>query len=75
MLLPAPWGGGGEGILPAGLYPVPPLSAQSLGLSQASQSREPIYFPRKDAERDGQIELGVPGIQTREQSEQSAEFL
>lgn len=47
----------------------PRLSAQSPGLSQASQSGEPIHFPRKDAERDGQIELGVPGIQTREQRE------
>ena len=43
----------------------PPVSTEP-GLSQASQSRNRICFPRKDAERDGQIELGVPGIQTHE---------
>lgn len=42
---------------------LPHRSAQSPGLSQASQRRKLICFPRKDAESDGQIELGVPGIQ------------
>lgn len=45
----------------------PQLSAQSLGLPQTSQSKEPIHFPSKDAKRGGQIELGVPGIQICEQ--------
>lgn len=45
----------------------PQLSAQSPGLPQASRSRERIHFPSKDAKRDGRIELGVPGIQIREQ--------
>lgn len=44
---------------------LPHLSAHSPGLAQASQSRKLIRFPRKDAERDGQIELGVPGIQAQ----------
>lgn len=38
------------------------------GASQAVHSRKLIRFPRKDAQRDGQIELGVPGTQLQESS-------
>lgn len=45
----------------------PPVSTEP-GLSQAPPSGKLIRFPRRDAEREGQIELGVPGIRAREQA-------
>lgn len=45
-----------------------PTCQHRAGLSQAPPRRKLIRFPRKDAEREGQIELAVPGIQALQQA-------